>query len=180
MDQHADYIEPVKRWVEEVVVGFNFCPFAKAELDRTRYTVSYGQKAKQVLKDFETEIDYLQSTPEIANTLLILARGFADFHRYLDLVAQADACLDKQGLRGQFQLASFHPHYQFDGEPANDPSNYTNRAPLPVLHLLRESEVEKAISHYRQPENIPRRNIAKARALGSEHLQEKLDHCLRR
>lgn len=177
--QDAQFIQPVKRWVETVVVGLNFCPFARQELIHTRYSVCYHRKIKAVLQSLETELENLRANPEIVTSLLILAQGFEDFYHYLGLIERADDFLDQLGYRGDFQLASFHPQYQFDGEAADDPSNYTNRAPFPVLHLLRESEIEKALLHYRQPENIPLRNIVKARALGSLALQQKLNDCKR-
>lgn len=177
--QDAQFIQPVKRWVETMVIGLNFCPFARQELEHTRYSVCYQRKIKAVLQSLETELEQLQDNPEIVTSLLILAQGFEDFYHYLKLVEQADDFLDQHGYRGDFQLASFHPQYQFDGEAEDDPSNYTNRAPFPVLHLLRESGVEKALLNYRQPENIPLRNIAKARELGSLALQQRLNNCKR-
>ncbi|GGD56473.1 DUF1415 domain-containing protein [Lacimicrobium alkaliphilum] len=176
--QDAEFIRPVKRWVDTVVIGLNFCPFARLEQNQTRYSVCYDRKIKTALVTLKTELEYLQAHPGIVTSLLIMAAGFDDFNRYLELVERANDFLDQQGYRGDFQLASFHPLYQFDGEAADDPSNYTNRAPFPVLHLLRESEIESALATYRQPEKIPQRNITKARELGSQSLQQKLNDCL--
>ncbi|WP_229748067.1 DUF1415 domain-containing protein [Lacimicrobium alkaliphilum] len=178
MYQDAEFIRPVKRWVDTVVIGLNFCPFARLEQNQTRYSVCYDRKIKTALVTLKTELEYLQAHPGIVTSLLIMAAGFDDFNRYLELVERANDFLDQQGYRGDFQLASFHPLYQFDGEAADDPSNYTNRAPFPVLHLLRESEIESALATYRQPEKIPQRNITKARELGSQSLQQKLNDCL--
>lgn len=180
MNPDSQFIDPVRRWVENVVIGLNFCPFARQELEHTRYSVCYHRKIKAVLQSLEAELQHLRTNPQIVTCLLILAQGFEEFYHYLELVDRADGLLDQHGYRGDFQLASFHPDYQFDGEAADDPSNYTNRSPFPVLHLLRESEIENALLHYRQPENIPRRNITKARELGSQVLQQKLNDCKRR
>lgn len=177
MDQDDQFIQPVKRWVGTMVIGLNFCPFARQELAHTRYAVCYDHNIKAVLQSLETELEHLRTNPDVVTTLLIMAKGFEDFYHYLELVGRADNFLDRRGYRGDFQLASFHPQYQFDGEAAEDPSNYTNRAPFPVLHLLRERAIEMALANYRQPENIPRRNIAKARELGCQELQQKLDNC---
>ncbi|ALT00343.1 hypothetical protein AT746_05685 [Lacimicrobium alkaliphilum] len=162
-----------------MVIGLNFCPFARQELVHTRYSVCYQRKIKAVLQSLETELEHLRANQDVVTSLLIVAQGFGDFYHYLELVERADDFLDRQGYRGDFQLASFHPQYQFDGEAADDPSNYTNRAPFPILHLLRESGIEEALANYRQPQNIPLRNIAKARELGSQVLQQKLNDCKR-
>ncbi len=86
----------------------------------------------------------------------------------------AEALLADQGYEGTYQLASFHPEYRFaDAEP-EDPANFTNRSPFPMLHLLREAGLEQALSHYPDPEAIPERNIAALREVGHEALAQAL------
>ena len=45
-------------------------------------------------------------------------------------------------------------------------SNYTNRAPWPTLHLLREDSVERAVAAFPDPGVIVERNIATLDELG--------------
>ena len=71
-------------------------------------------------------------------------------------------------LGNAVQVASFHPQYQFDGEPAHDVSHYTSRSPVPIVHLLLVEDVSKAIDAYGGPEAteaIWRQNQIKLRAL---------------
>jgi hypothetical protein len=75
-------------------------------------------------------------------------------------------------LEGIVQVASFHPQFQFEGVPPDDISNATNRAPYPVLHLLREESVERAVAtEGGDAEAIVERNIATLRELGAAGLQ---------
>jgi hypothetical protein len=87
----------------------------------------------------------------------------------------ASSLIDQGGYCGIYQLASFHPDYCFDGESRDDPANYTNRSPYPILHILRESSIEAVLKRYPQPESIPENNIAKARELGSSFLRALLE-----
>ncbi|SDJ64826.1 hypothetical protein SAMN04488540_11128 [Ferrimonas sediminum] len=158
---------------------YNLCPFARREVERNsiRYAVFEQTKVKAVLANLVAECEYLDSHPDTETTLCILPRGFEGFYAYLDLVALASELLVEQGYEGHYQLASFHPDYCFDGEPQDDPSNYTNRSPLPLIHLIREASMEKALESYEEPESIPERNIAFARRKGSEFFESLLTRC---
>lgn len=83
----------------------------------------------------------------------------------------ADAVLVEMELDGVYQIASFHPDYQFGGTQADDAENYTNRSPYPVLHLLREDSLEQVIADYPDVDDIPERNIALMNELGTPKLQ---------
>ena len=104
----------------------------------------------------------------------MLRPGLEDFDDYLDFLAVAEALLVEQGYEGTYQLASFHPDYCFDGAEQDDPANFTNRSPWPMLHLLREAGLEQALAHYPEPEAIPERNIERMGQLGSERLSAEL------
>jgi hypothetical protein len=69
-------------------------------------------------------------------------------------------------LEGELQIASFHPHYQFDDAAADDIENFTNRAPYPIFHLLREASIERAVEAFPDAANIYKRNMATLRVLG--------------
>ena len=165
-----------KQWLEKIIIGLNFCPFAKREMvnDRIRYCVTEHIKTSQVINDFALQCDYLQQQPNIDTTLIILSEGFKSFEQYLDLVGVAEQWLFEHGYEGTFQLASFHPDYYFEGQAFDDASNYTNRSPLPILHILREASIEKVLTLYKEPEKIPENNIALARLKGSDYFQQLL------
>ena len=163
----------VKSWIEKVIVGLNFCPFAKKEMERNtvRYAIFPATQVNDALSQLLEELALLDKQLDIHTTLLIFPQGFANFENYLDMLELADTLIAQSGYCGIYQLASFHPDYCFDGEEQNDPANYTNRSPYPILHILRESTIEAALKRYPQPESIPENNIAKARELGSSFLK---------
>ncbi len=173
-------IDATRNWLLRVVVGLNFCPFAKPEVDRhsIRYQVSSADTPAQAISDLLSEVYLLEDKPEIETTLLIFPFGFADFDDFLDMLGMADGFLDQSGYRGIYQLANFHPDYCFDGEEQDDPANFTNRAPYPTLHLIREASLENALASVKHPEKIPETNINKARKLGFSHMQALLKECL--
>lgn len=160
-----------RQWIETVVVGMNFCPFAKRELRHgtVRFIVAPEPEIESVLLQLMDECTHLDADDGTQTTLLILPEGFADFDDYLDLAGLAEDLLADRGYEGVYQVASFHPDYRFADADADDPANYTNRSPYPMLHLLREDALEDAIANYPDPDSIPDNNIAKARALGADY-----------
>ncbi|GGX43517.1 DUF1415 domain-containing protein [Saccharospirillum salsuginis] len=176
---HAFVIQAVRNWVERLVVGYNLCPFAKRELVResVRFTVSEATAEEALLTDLQIELQRLVDEPAIETTLLIHPRvlsDFMDFNAFLDL---ADGLLAHMKLEGVIQIATFHPDYQFAGTHPDDAENYTNRAPFPVLHLLREASLEEAIDRYPDTAEIPERNIERMDELGVERLKRLLASC---
>ncbi|MDV6316613.1 DUF1415 domain-containing protein [Idiomarina sp. HP20-50] len=170
MTDTSEIIEQTRHWVQQLIVKYNICPFARREVERKsiRYVAAEEQKPQAVLQQLIDEAKHLDTTPETETTLLILPSGFEGFYDFLNLVDIADALLIEEGYEGVYQLAHFHPDYCFDGEPQDDPANYTNRAPYPTLHLLREASIEEALQNYDHPELIPERNIEFARRKGVE------------
>ena len=163
-------------WVERFVVARNICPFARRELvnETIRFVEVAAGEWEPALEALVEECRRLDETPGIETTLLVLRPGLEEFDDYLDFLAVAEALLLEQGYEGIYQLASFHPDYCFAGAKADDPANFTNRAPWPTLHLLREAGLERALEHYPDPEAIPERNIEAMRQLGSERLAVEL------
>ncbi len=176
------FIAPMRAWVETVVVGLGFCPFAAGVLhgERLRYAVSHATDPEPALQDLIAECRHLDAHPEVETTLLLLPQGFADFDAFLDLVALADDLLEMQGYAGIYQIAHFHPRYRFADSEPDDPADYTNRAPWPTLHLLREASLEQAVASHPDPEGIPERNVTLAREQGIEYMRELLDRCRRK
>lgn len=144
-----------------------------------RYVVSDAIKPFFVLEDLDVELQRLRDTPaqELETTLLILPSVLRDFLAYNDFLDIADELLAEQGYEGELQIASFHPEYQFADTSFDDPENYTNRAPYPILHLLREASLEAAISDHPDVERIPENNIKTMNTLGVAAIQAQLDKC---
>jgi len=123
------------------------------------------------------EMALLDSDTAIETSLLIFTQSVIEFDSFLDCIELANALLIEQGYEGVYQLASFHPDYCFEGEQDNDPANFTNRSPYPMLHLIREASIERALQHYPDPESIPERNIELARSKGLATMRLLLESC---
>lgn len=160
----------VRRWLERAVIGLNLCPFAKAVYvkQQVRIVVSDASTERALLEQFGEELALLRDTPAdaIDTTLLVHPQVLGDFLDYNDFLGDADALVEAMDLDGTLQVASFHPDYQFADSAPDDPANLTNRAPYPILHLLREASIDRAVEAYPEPDAIIERNIATARELG--------------
>jgi len=169
-----DEVLQTKQWLEKIIIGLNFCPFAKKELvnNTIYYHLSSHVKLKKALEDIIVQCSYLERHDEIETSLIIYNQGFKRFESYLDLVALAEDLLITSGFEGIFQLASFHPDYYFDGEDFDDPANFTNRSPYPTLHIIREKSMARVLAVYKNPEQIPDNNITLAREKGSTFFSE--------
>ena len=165
--------EQVHQWIEKIIVGLNFCPFAKRELvnDTIHYCVSSKNQVKDALMELALQCQYLSDNPEVETTLIVYEHGFKRFENYLDLVDYANDLLVEMSLDGTYQIASFHPDYYFEDSDIDDAANYTNRAPFPILHLLREASVERVLAQYPSQELIPENNIALAREKGQSFFE---------
>ena len=159
-----------RHWLEKAVIGLNLCPFAKAVYvkDQVRLVISKARHADDLLEELDRELDLLVAKPanEIDTTLLIHPTLFEDFLDFNDFLEVAEGVVDEHGLEGVIQLASFHPQFQFDGTEVDDISNYTNRAPFAILHLLREASVDRAVDAFPQADDIFQVNIATLEKLG--------------
>jgi hypothetical protein len=175
-----EIIEQTTKWIKDVVIASNFCPFAAREMKRnTIYYKVARTKGENPLDLFLKECSRLDSDKEIETTLLIFPDAFQNFDDYLDLVFQAEKLLKKKSYEGIYQVASFHPFYKFAGSTADDAANFTNRSPYPMLHLLREESIEKSLLRYPNPENIPENNIHFARKKGFAYMNMLRDSCLK-
>ena len=172
VSQDAAIIAATRHWVESAVIGLNLCPFAKAVERRgqVRYVVSRAETEEQLLADLRTEFQHLAATPaEVTdNTLLIHPGVLRDFYAFQSFLPRTEAAVRKAGLGGVFQIASFHPDYQFADAEADDLGNLTNRAPYPTLHLLREASITQAVDAFPAAETIYERNLATLNELGRE------------
>lgn len=159
-------------WLEKAVIGLNLCPFAKSVYvkEQVRYVVSQARHSDALLEELDTELDLLAAAdPEkIDTTLLIIPQLLQDFLDFNDLTALAEEAVVEHELEGVLQIASFHPHFQFADTEPDAISNYTNRAPFPIWHLIREDSLARAVAAYPNPEAIYERNIETLERLGHE------------
>jgi len=177
--QEQSVIAATRRWIERFVVGFNLCPFARRELEegRVRFAVTRARDALQLLQALQDELELLGADGDLETTLLIhpeVLSGFSDYNQFLDDCERLLRALD---LEGVFQIASFHPDYQFAGTDPGDAENFSNRSPYPMLHILREASVERAVAGYADIEAVPARNIATLGKLGPERLRALWQDC---
>ena len=163
-------IQDTQAWLNKAVIGLNLCPFAKAVVvkNQVRFVVCHNPEPEAVLQLLQTELRHLaDADPEAVDTTLLIAPNllpeFLDFNEFL---FDCDAVLQSLDLEGVLQIADFHPRYQFAGVEADDISNYTNRAPYPTLHLLREDSIDKALEAFPDAATLYEKNILTMQALG--------------
>jgi hypothetical protein len=116
-----------------VVLGLGLCPFAAVPYAREqiRYYVSGQTTTDGLSRDFGRELAHLHAVdPRVCETTLLIhpyvLTDFADYNQFLD---QADVEIAALDFRGELQVASFHPDYQFAGSAPGDVQNCTNRSP---------------------------------------------------
>ena len=157
-------------WLERAVVGLNLCPFAKAVMVKRqiRWVVSAATSTQALLQELAVELQFLAaSDPEaVETTLLIHPHVLEDFREYLDFIDIAEDAVAELGLEGELQVASFHPQYQFAGSRPDDIENFSNRSPYPMLHLLREASISRAVEAFPDAAVISETNIETLRRLG--------------
>jgi len=172
-------IEQTKKWIADVVVACHFCPFAAQVINaqKVHYEVATDTAMESCLAAVLRELTRLDGGNMIETTFLIFPEGFALFDDFLGLVALAEQRLKQKRYNGIYQLASFHPLYRFTDSTENDAANYTNRSLYPMLHLLREASIDKALEQYKSPENIPLANIALARGKGLAAIYKLRESC---
>ena len=188
-DESVDLADHVRRatrkWVEHVVVGFGFCPYAAAVLDTENAlqidvcdSHGSGSAHAAALQRLSSIARQMVDSPDPETVLIVVPQGLEDFDDYLDLLADAEDLLQREQLTGVLQLASFHPDYRFDNAPLDDAANFTNRSPFPMLHILREETVEKLIGEGDFASTIPERNIETARSKGFDAMRAALRSCM--
>lgn len=162
------------------MIGLNLCPFASQVVldNRLEYIVSNSDGLEQHLQQLTDCFSKLDEITDIETSLIIFPQTYQKFDDYLELLDLANLLLDDLNYSGIYQLASFHPEYCFAGSTEHDASNFSNRSPYPMLHILRESSIEKAVSHYKNIEDIPENNIRKLQQIGYDSMQKTLKNIL--
>lgn len=175
MDTTRQITDRVVRWVDEAVIGLDLCPFASSvrRSGELRVLVHGSPSESEAVHAVLGEARSLLEGREdgATTTLVVLPRTAQSFEAFLDLVATVEAALSQAGADGLLQVATFHPDYRFEGAAQSDPANFTNRAPHPIVHLLRESDVSQAVEGHPDPHGIPEANVARLRGLGRAALE---------
>lgn len=165
-----DPLAQTRLWLERAVIGLNLCPFAKAphSTGRIRWVLSEAREPGALVDTLVDELQRLAAADPaiVETTLLVHPHVLRDFEDYNDFLDTADAAIEALGLEGVLQVASFHPDYRFEGTAEDDIENCTNRSPYPVLHLLREASIDRAVAAFPEAETIFEANQARLRALG--------------
>ncbi len=180
MAENSTIIAQTKKWITDVVVACNFCPFAAREVKRgsIHYQVLTDANAENCMETALNIMQLMDTDSSVETALLILPNDFENFEDYLDLIETAEALIEENDYEGIYQVASFHPQYMFAGAAADDPSNYTNRSPYPMLHFLREESVSKAVDGHPGIDDVPYNNIAFAKEKGLTYMQQLLAQCM--
>jgi len=173
-------LDSVKRWFEQVVLGLNLCPFARApyQQDNIAFVLSPADDDRTCLSDLYLNLQRLDKEAELETILLICPyhlTSFTDYNQFLEL---GDCLLKEEGWTGIYQIASFHPDYRFAETHPDDLENWTNRSPFPLLHLLREDSINRAVTTHRDIDCIPRQNIERMQQLGETQLKTLFGHRL--
>lgn len=173
---HQDVVETTRQWLDQMVVGLNLCPFAANVInrDQVRYAVCDATTDAELKQFYLNELQLLLETHEndLATSLLMFSQGLKTFDDYLDILDWFQQLLEQAGLSEQVQLASFHPQYQFDAVAPDDLSHFTNRAPYPTIHLLRQEHMSKILAHVSEPEKIYLDNINTLNSLGRQAVED--------
>ncbi|MCB1957491.1 MAG: DUF1415 domain-containing protein [Rhodocyclaceae bacterium] len=173
----------VARWLDEVVIGLNLCPFAAGprRKDQIRIAVCHPSDENDLTETLVEELDHLAATdPKVLETTLLAVEGLlSDFDDYRRFVDFAEVLVLQYGWEGVFQVASFHPDYQFADTEPDDPGNLTNRSPCPILHLIREESLARVLARYPDPDAIPATNIRRVSELTPEERARLFPYLLR-
>lgn len=184
MSTHDEVVYATRCWLEDVVIGLNLCPFAKAVLvkQQLRLVVCEATATDEIARCLSDELTYLLHTDAqvVDTTLIVVPNALQQFAAYLDFLDLADTIIDGLRLRGTFQIASFHPAYQFADTSPEDVTNFTNRSPYPMLHLLREASVAAAVAPLANPDEIYERNQETMRRLSPEALAKAFPYLRRK
>lgn len=179
MRENEKSVQITKKWIEAFVLGLNLCPFARHpyKYDKIRYVVFEGDNLEALCDMLKKEMELLdETTPAILETTVIIANtGFSNFENYLSALFDADALLEELDYEGVYQIASFHPDYKFEGTDSTDVTNYTNRSPFPMFHLLREDSITRSLDAFPEVGDILNQNQETMNKLGLTKVKKMLD-----
>lgn len=158
------------------MIGLNLCPFAHkpnrlGQIDLVACEAPDEEGVLQMLTAQMARLD--DAEPETLETVvMVLTATLADFYDYNQFLDRVDEVIEAGDWSGIYQVASFHPDYQFGGTLPGDAENLTNRAPYPLLHIIREASLEAALDNYPDSDRIPENNIARVTALTEQERRQ--------
>lgn len=169
-------IQRTRRWLKQVVIDLDLCPFAARVYDQgnIRYHLTHDTDTESHLQLLDQILRELDQDAAVETCLIIFTDACLSFDDYLDMLYLANALIDEFGYSGRYQLASFHPEYRFDGSAQDDAANYSNRSPYPMLHILREDSLERAIANYPDIDKVPQKNIDRLEQIGYPAMKKTL------
>ena len=173
----AAALSSTRRWVESVVVGLALCPWASPVRNSIRYAYTDTTHADSLFETLVSEIELLEATPTTPTTILVHPHALTDFDDMNSFLAEADGYIEDSGRADVFQLVGFHPDFQFRGETKDDASNWTNRSPHPMLHILRQDDVTEATANHEDSMSVPEANQRHLRQLGAPRLRQMVERC---
>jgi len=181
--QENQIIDAVSTWVQQVVIGLELCPFAAKPMleSKIRILISHVEDDEALLVELQTECEYLRSVSasQVETSLLILTNHLQDFWDYNQFLIWAKGMFRREGFEGEFQIASFHPDYCFAGATPEDAENLTNRSPFPILHIIREASLDKALNYFPDVEQVPIRNKQRVENLSLDEKQKLFPYLFR-
>mmetsp|Transcript_7027 Transcript_7027/g.12588 ORF Transcript_7027/g.12588 Transcript_7027/m.12588 type:complete len:135 (-) Transcript_7027:541-945(-) len=120
----------------------------------------------------------MSSTSRFRTTLIPIPNHdqLLDFNEFLDFCDLLQSDLESNDYDGILQIATFHPTYEFsDKSSSHDVSHYTNRSPFPMIHLLLEHDVSKAVQSFGDTSIIWKQNIQTMQSTGIPKLNSILN-----
>lgn len=164
-------------WIDTFIIGENICPFAKhIPKEQIQLILDTSESMLGVLEQMSATWASLKANQGIETSLIVYPSASLDFEKFLDWYYACDQLLEDMDLRNHFQLVAFHPNFLFDNAEESDAANYTNRSPYPMIHILREDSVSKAVDNHPDVDNIPLRNMEHLRKKDGQHWKDMMSY----
>ncbi len=177
MQNEQVILSRTQKWIDQFIIGENICPFAKhIPESKLHLEVDASDTMLGVLENMAAAWESLRSDSGIETSIIIYPNASNDFEEFLDWYYACDQLLEDTNLRNTFQLVAFHPHFVFDNAEMDDSANYSNRSPYPMIHILREASVSKAVDNHPDVDSIPTRNMEHLRKRDSKFWIERLEN----
>lgn len=161
-----------KYWLEKIVIGLDLCPFARIPFEKglIRTTVCAESGEEEMLSAFLEELEFLNQVDptDVSTTLIVYPKASESFFEFNDFVVDLEAMMEEAQLSEIFQLVAFHPEFVFEETDFDEVGNLVNRAPFPILQIIRSEEIMRAMKNPKDGEVISFNNDKKLNALSIE------------
>ena len=169
-------IDTTKEWIQQFIIRYNICPFAARSVmnHEIYFFCSDHVDIESQLLDLVVVCNQLVSatSEEITNAFLIFYNCESSFEEFLVLEDAGSMLLEEKELDLDLQLVGFHPQFRYADELDDDPSNLTNRSPLPMMHIIKSEIMNKAILSHPDIESVPERNKTLLQSMKKDDLEE--------